>query len=163
MEKYLVNSSDISTCIDILYRSILDSGLQFDLVIGIERGGIFVSNIISKLLRVPHETVKISCYDGEVLRDTPNIQICQTKLNKIKGYKKILVIDDLIDSGKTLHNFIIATGLKQSVDFYFGCLYYKTDNKYKMVPDFYCKIKPPQFIVFPWELFRGEYYNANPK
>ncbi len=67
-----------------------------DLVMGIDRGGLPISTMISHYLAVPHETVKVS------LRH--EVQLTESLLwapDDVIAGRKILLVDDINDSGAT--------------------------------------------------------------
>ena len=68
-----------------------------DMIIGVERGGLVASVMLSHYLEVPHETVKVSLRDEngecESLTWAPELVLDEDK--------KILIVDDINDTGAT--------------------------------------------------------------
>ena len=91
-------------------------------VYGLPRGGLPIAVSLSHSLELP---LLMDYYDRKVVTD-----------------KKILVVDDIADTGKTLRDFqnphnIICT------------LHYHDMSIVR--PDFYCENKCDKWIVYPWE------------
>jgi hypoxanthine phosphoribosyltransferase len=120
-----------------LIRQVKESGLKFDVVVGIKNGGLHVSELIAEALKLPHQTVHISHYEGK--RVLKNIDYNSDVLNT-------LVVDDLVDTSETMklfhHHFCLSACS--------AVLFWKKDCGYK--PTFYAMEKPKGWIVFPWEL-----------
>jgi len=103
-----------------LVRQINNSGYEFRAIHGVPRGGLVVAVRLSHLLNLP-----LRLFDP-----------------KGSNPHRILVVDDILDSGKTLLPFK-KEGLK------IAALYFKPGSEVE--PDFYVHIKKEAWIVFPWE------------
>ncbi len=91
-------------------------------IYGLPRGGLPIAVSLSHRLGLP---LLMDYYDRKIVTD-----------------KKILVVDDIADTGHTLKDFenknnIICT------------LHYHEDSM--VLPDYYCKLKGDDWIVYPWE------------
>lgn len=148
MKVYLSNN-DFYTMILNLVRKIIDSKRNFTRVVGIANGGLPVSTCIAEALDLPHESVRISHYDGSVLRDMPIIegQLTQPTSN--------LIVDDLIDGGLTYRTFVEHFGLEGNA---MAVLFWNTEGP---KPDFYAAEKPAGWVVFPYEEEWNEKYCIN--
>lgn len=82
---------------DILRQMNQDSWIP-DYVVGITRGGLLPAILISQYLDVPMETLKVSLRDD---RSEPEHNLWMPK-DAANG-KKILIVDDINDSGDTLN------------------------------------------------------------
>ncbi|MDR1992926.1 MAG: phosphoribosyltransferase [Nitrososphaerota archaeon] len=120
---------------------------QPNIIIGIARGGLIPSRILADLLEIhPFATIQTEFYiDIAKTKQEPTIK--QTLTTPIKD-KKILLVDDVIDTGKT-HKLIQshlqtqgATEIKTAV------LYHKPQAI--TTPDFYEK-QTTHWIIFPWD------------
>ena len=69
-----------------------------DYVVGLTRGGLTPANLISQYLEVPMECLKVSLRDA-VNEPEHNLWMAEDAYNG----KKILVVDDINDSGATLN------------------------------------------------------------
>lgn len=76
---------------------------KFDLIVAIGKGGIIPSVFIHEKLKIPIEIIWINFRDetNKQVRKEPVIKIINKKLKKIKN-KKILLVDDVARTGKTL-------------------------------------------------------------
>lgn len=137
-QSLFVPETTIKCMIDSLADQIFNSGIKFAQIVGIANGGLNISIPLSKILKLPHTSVRISHYDGHIPRKIP---VIDGELN----IKNNLIVDDMTDGGFTLKTFDRVFGLegnKTAVLFW---------NKYGgVVPDFYAAEKPNSWIVFPW-------------
>jgi len=95
MKKLILTWQDVEHGVASIARQISLSDWHPDLIIGVDRGGLPVSTMLSHYLNVNHETVKVSLRDGgskESLLWAPE--------DVIEG-KRILIVDDINDSGAT--------------------------------------------------------------
>jgi uncharacterized protein len=132
----------------LLAKRIMSSGRKYDLVIGIARGGIAISLAVADILGVRMDIINIKSYNGMGRGRRTKPRILSTIIGGIRG-KRILLIDDLIEEGHTMHmlvNYIKKRGASR-IDT--AVLYIKPWSKFK--PDFYVK-KVDKWVVFPWEV-----------
>lgn len=139
MKIYLPQSS-IDHMIWELATRVQASHGEFTRVVGIANGGLPISEPLATLLGLPHGSVRISHYDGSVLRETP---IIDGQLTQPTGN---LIVDDLIDGGWTYRTFTEHYGLEGNA---FAVLHW---NPAGPRPDFYVSQKPEAWIVYPWEV-----------
>ncbi|MGZ4851185.1 MAG: phosphoribosyltransferase [Candidatus Bathyarchaeia archaeon] len=131
-----------------LSQKIHDCGFDSEVIVGISRGGLIPSRILSDLLENPHITsVTAEFYVGV------NETNCEPKLVQpipISVFdKKILLVDDVADSGRNamlIKDYLCREKMKELKIL---TLYYKPWSK--LVPDFYSE-KTSNWIVFPWEI-----------
>lgn len=95
MEKLALNWQEVQQLINEIARQVQVSGWNPDLIIGIDRGGLPASIMLSHYLELPHETVKVSLRDGGTCES-----VTWAPSDVIDG-KKILIVDDINDSGAT--------------------------------------------------------------
>lgn len=95
MEKLSLSWLDVQHLISEIARQIQLSGWQPDLIVGIDRGGLPASIMLSHYLNIPHETVKVSLRDGGICES-----LTWAPSDVLEG-KKILLVDDINDSGAT--------------------------------------------------------------
>lgn len=76
--------------------SLNESGFAPDYILGIARGGLVPAVYLSHRLKLPMLSVRIS------LRDHSHTDDLEVVANKLRQGKRILVIDDICDSGDTL-------------------------------------------------------------
>lgn len=86
--------------IEQLAQTIHDSGWEFDQILAIARGGLRVGDICSRMFQKPLAILIAQSYTGQqqgCLHIAPHITMTQAHLSA-----RLLVVDDLVDSGKTL-------------------------------------------------------------
>ncbi len=119
MKRY-ISWEEVETLVKILHDNILESEEDFDTIFGLPRGGLIPAVMLS------HKT-GISYFD--VFRFS------------IPGNGRVLVVDDICDSGKTLQHLEYKTAV----------LHYKPHTSI-IEPTFYaCKFESDDWIVYPWE------------
>ncbi len=135
----------------IIASKILQSGFKPDIIVGILRGGIIPARIIADKLGVDDlTTMEIKLYKSRGIRgDRPYLR--QPPLLPLTN-KKILIIDDVSDSGLTLQLAVEASNLFMPGEIRTASIYIKPWTKF--VPDYYA-YTTEAWIVFPWE--RGEF------
>ncbi len=114
-----------------------------DVIIGVSRGGLIAAVRASHLLRVPMIPVSYSSKDGA--GDDRNHN---NTLPELKG-KKILIVDDIADSGHTLKELVDHYSNDNKVET--AALYYKVSSV--LEPTYYGYPIDDDFgwVVFPWE------------
>lgn len=94
-ERLTLNWQDVQFYVNDILRQIQSSGWRPDLVMGVDRGGLVASTMISHYLEVPHESIKVS------LRDNYQTESLLWAPEDVINGKKILIVDDINDSGAT--------------------------------------------------------------
>jgi uncharacterized protein len=118
-----------------------------DTIVGIAKGGIIPARILTDLLENPELSyIQLEFYT-DINQTLQEPALKQTLTVQVTG-KKVLIVDDIADSGKSLK--LAKTYLKQQ-----GALEIKTAVLYKKpqsitTPDF-CEKSTNNWIVFPWE------------
>lgn len=130
-----------------LSQDILKEGLEADLVVGILRGGYIVARILCDLLGNDNiGVVEVKFYKGIEERAERPI-ITQPLTADVKG-KNVLVVDDVVDSGRTLEIVTEQVRLRGARSVRTAVLYYKSRSIIK--PDFFAQ-ETNEWVVFPWE------------
>ena len=117
-----------------------------NMILGINRGGCIPGVYLSHRLNIAHEVLDIRLRDHTA---KPNLSV----LEKAFAFqKKILIIDDINDTGATFQ-FIIDNFGKQEERIKFAALIHNKPSKTKVDYQGYeiDKSKDPAWIVFPWE------------
>lgn len=161
MKKVYVSWSDVQRQVQEILRQMLLDNWRPDYVVGITRGGLVPANLISQYLNCGMETLKVKLQDGA--------QECESNCwmsEDAFGGKKILVVDDINDSGATLNwikndwpssclpnndkwNTVWGNNVRVAV-------LYDNQSSESVMPISYSaesinKFEDPQWIVFPWE------------
>jgi len=126
---------------------IKESGFKPDLIVGVSRGGWAPGRILSDLLANTHTAnIKIEFYVG--INKTARKPIVTQPISEDISRKKILVVDDVADTGESLlvaldHVYERGAGEVKTVT-----VYHKPHSRLK--PDFFAETTS-NWIVFPWE------------
>ncbi|NHK32531.1 MAG: phosphoribosyltransferase [Asgard group archaeon] len=120
---------------------------QPDILIGISRGGLVVTRFLSDLMNINNVAVLgVGFYTG--INETAKKPIITQELSVDIKNKKVLLVDDVADTGVSLE-FAIEYLQKQSPkELKIATIHYKPQSIIK--PDFYIK-ETSKWIVYPWE------------
>ena len=105
MKKIYYTWSDVESQTQEILRQIALSDWRPDYVVGLTRGGLTPANLISQYLEVPMECLKVSLRDGG--QTESNCWMAEDaygyKSTDDQDPKRILIVDDINDSGATLN------------------------------------------------------------
>ena len=125
-----------------LILKIRDSQFKPDCVVGVVRGGYIPSEAISRALKVPLVLVRASSYSDKSKIGSPVISEFIGK-----PFGKVLIVDDLVDSGETL---LQVKEILKDFSPKTAVIWTKKDN----VADFFVKrVEPETWIEQPMEMF----------
>ena len=118
-----------------------------EILLAVARGGLTLSHLMAQAMNIKNlYSLNSIHYDGEVKLDTFNI----FNIPDISHAKKVLIIDDIVDSGKTMIEvFKILNEKFPNTEFKLATLFYKKTALIK--PDFYIK-QTDMWIEFFWEV-----------
>ena len=165
MKKVYVSWHDVQRQVQEIVRQMHLDGWMPDYIVGLTRGGLTPANLLSQYLNIPMHTLKVSLRDDANPPES-NLWMAEDAFgsNEFDG-KKILIVDDINDSGDTL------TWIKQ--DWQSSCL--PNDERWNDIwsnnvrfavlinneaskfrdPDYIGKMinkyENPEWCVFPWE------------
>lgn len=158
-KKIYVTYEDIQRDTQELYNIIRNKtslNNNFDCIIGVARGGVIPATLLAYKLNIPtFKTIQIKSYDNNDNKIPTNFSSGTLPLlDELNKYNNILIVDDLVDTGKTLQAFkMLYEYLKDIVNLTtnikFACLYYKQSSEF--IPDYYSSMVDDKWIVFPWE------------
>ncbi|MFX0212253.1 MAG: phosphoribosyltransferase [Candidatus Hodarchaeota archaeon] len=136
-----------------LYKLVRNDGYSPDIIAGISRGGLVPARIISDLFLCEFEKptlaiMQIGFYSGVGKTEKEPI-IYQDLPGHIHG-KRILLIDDVADSGVSLDFAMKYLNMKKPLEVRIGTLYYKPWSKVK--PQYYVE-ETESWIIFPHERY----------
>jgi len=129
-----------------LADAILSRKKSFDIIVAIARGGLSTGLMLSDFLKTPVATITIQSYtdiqkQGEL--------IITNKLGMHIQGKRVLLVDDIADSGKTFKRALsYLKGLKPS-KITTAAIFYKPHSIYR--PDFFAK-ETSDWILLPHEV-----------
>lgn len=140
-----------------LARVVYDSGWNFDQVLCLARGGLRPGDIFSRIFGVPLAILSVSSYREEAGRVQGILDIAQHIIMTGEALSgRVLLIDDLVDSGVTLRSvqnhlkekFLTVTEVKSAVIWCKACT--------SVRPDFHFQYLPTNpWIHQPFEEFDG--------
>ena len=118
-----------------------------NIIVAIARGGLIPARILSDILEIqPFTTIQTEFYtDIAKTKQTPTLK--QTLTAPVKN-KKILLIDDVTDTGKTHKLAQIYLQAQGATEIKTATLYHKPHSI--VTPDFYEK-QTTNWIIFPWD------------
>jgi hypoxanthine phosphoribosyltransferase len=130
-----------------LGRKIKESKFKPDVIVGVSRGGWPPARIMSDLLNNPNlANMKVEFYkDIGVPSKSP--RITQPVTSDVQN-KKVLVVDDVADSGLSLRAVRNHLRWKGTEEIRVCTIYYKPHSIY--IPDYFAK-RTSSWIIFPWE------------
>lgn len=85
-----------------LNARIVESKIDYKLVIGLSRGGLIPAVMLSHSLDIPFKALEWSFRDSNVQNEASLVHI----MNWYDPTKKILIVDDICDSGQTLTSLL---------------------------------------------------------
>ncbi len=117
-----------------------------DVLLAVARGGLTLGHCMAQALDMRNlYTLNSIHYEGELKLDTFNI----FNIPDISHAKRVLIIDDIVDSGETMEAILKLLNEKfPNVDFKLATLFYKKTAILK--PD-YCVREANEWIDFFWE------------
>ena len=123
-----------------------DSNWMPEIILSINRGGCIPGIYLSHKIEIPHKVIDIQLRDSSV---SPNFSVLNDCLAK---YKKLLIVDDINDSGNTL-KLIKDHSLKNEPEIRFAALInnFKSKIKIDYQGQLIDKSKNPVWYIFPWE------------
>ncbi|MEL4305174.1 phosphoribosyltransferase [Methanococcoides sp. LMO-2] len=135
----------------ILARKIKDSGNLPDMIIAIGRGGYVPARLICDFLLFDNlTTIKIEHYKGAA--DIQEMATLRFPLSVDISSKKILVVDDVTDTGKTLRVAVEYLESLKPAEIKTAVLQHKICSDF--VPDYYAKkIVKWRWIIYPWAAY----------
>ena len=135
-----------------------DDGWEFNQVVCIAKGGMRVGDVFARIFNVPLAILSVESYKGDGIKNKRGAITFSRDLAKTSPNigSKVLLVDDLADSGKTLiksikwlehfYGFYLDEKIKTAV------IWHKSTSKFK--PD-YCVdyLKDSPWIHMPFEKY----------
>ena len=121
-----------------------------DCVVGLARGGLIPSVMLSNTLGIPMECINLSLRDSKV---SGSVELFEAQLRNLDKYKNIAVVDDICDSGKTFHVLDIHLQDRGHHNIRWCALTSKTTSMFNptIVGEVIKEANDSDWIVFPWE------------
>ena len=137
---------------------VYDDGWKFNQVVCIAKGGMRVGDVFARIFRVPLAILSVESYKGEGMKNKRGAITFSRDLAKTSPNigSKVLLVDDLADSGITLKKSI--DWLEHFYGFYFdepvrtAVLFYKAVSKFK--PTYHVDyLEDSPWLVMPFEKY----------
>ena len=162
VKKHYISAEDLLQDSFLLAKKVFDFGYRPDHIIGIWRGGSPIAIAIHEYsdylgVESQHHPIKISSYN-EINEQKKQISIkgLSDLLDTIKFGEKILIVDDVLDTGRSIAA-LLRELVNKNIDLQpqgckIACPWYKpTRNLTSIQPDFYLRTTH-NWLVFPHEL-----------
>ena len=141
MNKIYISWEDLQKDTKELCEKIKARG-EYNKIVAVSRGGLIPAGIASYELDLRNvETINILTYDGEIQRNSSDIELLE---NIVNVDEKTIIIDDLSDTGNTCN--ILRKIYPKAM---FAVVYVKPQGKTSA--DIYGKEVEDRWIVFPWD------------
>lgn len=148
VEFEVLSWNDIHKLTLVLAKKIVESGYMPDVIIGIMRGGWIPARILLDYLNIPTlATIEIKFYKG--IGETRERPIIIHPLVVDIRNKRVLIVDDVVDTGKSMSIAIEMAKLGGAYSIKTAALVVKPWSI--LEPDYYA-MKSDKWIVFPWEI-----------
>ena len=125
-----------------------------DYILGITRGGNIPATIISNMLDIPCEAMKVSFRNDDKQEDHWLSKLVSTPA-PTGMEKKILIVDDINDTGATLqgiHDIVVMEGMADNVKYI--TLFDKLSSNFgevEITAKELDEVEEKQWVVFPYE------------
>lgn len=142
--------------IEKLTNDIKQSGIKFDYLVGVARGGAIPAVHLSHTLDIPVEIIHWSTFGSKRMLYPDNDPDYGIKEDLQDG-KSILLVDDIIDNGKTIRQLLTEWSSNRFFEFVtvnhlkVASLIYNPENKSRIKADFYHIEYPKKYVDFWWE------------
>ncbi len=131
-----------------LAEAVRKSGFEPDLIVGVSRGGWIPTRIMSDLLGNPKlANVTVEFYVG--VAETKNEPIITQPVSVSVKDKRVLVVDDLADTGESLKLVTEHLENQGASEVRIAAIYYKP---WSIITPHYYEKETRCWIVFPWDM-----------
>jgi uncharacterized protein len=139
-----VSWDEYNTLVERLALTVHESGFKFNQIICIARGGMRVGDVLSRIFELPLAILSTHSYaaEGGTIRGELVIAEHMTMTSPRLG-SKVLLVDDMVDSGHTLaavvkalpQRFPVIVELKSAVLWWKACSVFAPDFHVDFLPD----------------------------
>ncbi len=120
---------------------------DFDAILGIARGGLAMAQMLGEYYNL-REVYSINTIGYDDTHKNETVEVFN--IPELKDAKKVLIVDDIVDSGDTLVEVLAVLNKKYpNVIFITASLFYKKTAK--ITPNWYVK-EPKSWIEFFWSI-----------
>ena len=160
--KINIDWKEFNSLVEKVAIQIDDSNFKPDLIVGIMRGAAAIIDILSRIFKVKTAYLAASSYTGEMIEDQQEENIIfaremSSTMTNFPNKMKILVVDDLTDTGRTLDYTIKYLKdypqLKNKIAEIKTCVLFQKP-KSSFNPDFVGKkLTGNDWLILPTEIF----------
>lgn len=120
-----------------------------DCLIGMSRGGLWVVRVLSDYFNNPNVFIIMTKYYKGIESTKRKLEILQDLDEKIVAGKKVLIVDDVADTGVSMSKGLELIKNKGAAKAKTATLHYKPWSIIK--PDYFVE-QTEKWIVYPWEI-----------
>ena len=161
MEKLFIKANELLEDSFNLAWKIYESGYKPNYIVGVWRGGAPVGIAVQEFLNVlglesDHIAIRTSYYSGiDERKDKVQVYGLNYVINKVKAEDKLLVVDDVHDTGNSINQIILdlrEACKEKTPENKVATPFFKPDkNQTDRHPDFFIH-ETDQWLIFPHEL-----------
>ena len=161
-DKINIDWKEFNSLVEKVAIQIDDANFKPDLIVGIMRGAAAIIDILSRIFKVKTAYLAASSYTGEMIEDQQEENIIfaremSSTMTNFPNKMKILVVDDLTDTGRTLDYTIKYLKdypqLKDKIAEIKTCVLFQKP-KSSFNPDFVGKkLAGNEWLILPTEIF----------
>jgi xanthine phosphoribosyltransferase len=142
-KEYMVSWDQFHQDCRSLVKNLLDMDIKWKGIVAITRGGMIPAAIIARELGIRLvDTISVRTYSHQTI----NEPVILNDVSATKDGEGFLLIDDLVDTGKTAK--FVREKLPKA---YFATVYAKPEGK-PLVDEFITEVSQDTWIYFPWDL-----------
>jgi hypoxanthine phosphoribosyltransferase len=140
-----VSWEEYHTKIEQLAAKIYESQWEFDQILCLARGGLRIGDVLSRIYNKPLAILSATSYGGKDFQERGSLTIAnKITMTTAQMGKRILLVDDLVDSGVTLdhilqwlkqHQEYEIAEVRSAVLWFKGCSVAKPDYYVDFLPD----------------------------
>lgn len=152
MDKLHIDYAQYHRLIDLVVGQVAGSGFDPDLVLGVSRGGLFLSDGLSRSLQKPMAVIAASSYRDDGGTEQGELMVSASIASVVPVQGKVLLVDDLADSGHTLTALVehLKRYYPQIAEIRTAVVWVKPGSSFK--PDFVAQwLDSDAWIVQPFE------------
>jgi hypoxanthine phosphoribosyltransferase len=134
-----------------LAQKIRNDQVPYDTIVGVSRGGLVLTRLMSDLLDVSRVLIVKCEYYSDVGKRLKRPIITQKLQGDIRG-RKVIIVDDVADTGESLKEIKRYLAAKRPRTLSLATLYFKPWSTIR--PDYYAA-ETDAWIIFPWERYEA--------
>ena len=146
--KIYLGWAEFEEAVQFIALKLRKSNYSPDIIVAIARGGLILGVRLSHILKIPMRSIHMVFYDEKDNRlEKPKLLIPLQSEKDVKG-KKVLLVDDIADTGLTLKNAVEYLKSLGAEEIKIATIAYKPSSI--VVPDIFLFVTS-KWVVFPWE------------